>query len=69
MFSGVIASRGRSEALVQTGSESGTVRVGDVGGRSNPWLPPGWTVAAIDARAGTITLSQGQQVKRLQISN
>lgn len=64
LFNGVIATGGRPEALVQLGEQSGSVRVGDVGGKSKPWLPAGWTVAAIDTRQGTLTLSQGATIRR-----
>jgi len=67
-FSGVITSRGRAEALVQTGSFSGTVQVGDVGkGSANPWLPKGWSVDAIDAGQGVLTLRQGLSTRRFNL--
>ncbi len=67
-FSGVITSRGRAEALVQTGSFSGTVQVGDVGkGSANPWLPKGWSVDAIDAGQGVLTLRQGLSTRRFKL--
>ena len=67
-FSGVITSRGRAEALVQTGSVSGTVQVGDIGrGSANPWLPQGWSVDAIDARQGVLTLRQGSRTRSFKL--
>jgi len=67
-FSGVITSRGRAEALVQTGSVSGTVQVGDIGrGSANPWLPQGWSVDAIDARQGVLTLRQGSSTRSFKL--
>ena len=72
-FSGVITSRGRAEALVQTVSDSGTVQVGtvqvgDIGrGSANPWLPQGWSVDAIDARQGVLTLRQGSRTRSFKL--
>ena len=66
-FSGVITSRGRAEALVQTGSDSGTVQVGDIGRGANPWLPQGWSVDAIDARQGVLTLRQGSRTRSFKL--
>lgn len=68
-FNGVMASGGRAEAFVQTGSQSGAVRVGEVGGPHNPWLPRGWTVAAIDGQQGAITLRRGTVEKRLRVAD
>lgn len=69
MFNGVIASRGRAEALVQLGDQSGTVQVGDVGNPSTPWLPAGWKVAAIDAHDGTVTLRNGNSLRKRTIND
>jgi len=55
-FQGVILSRGRAQALVQFGSESGNLRVGDAGGRTTPLLPPGWAVGGIDVARGRLIL-------------
>lgn len=60
-FQGVILSGGVPQALVQYGAESGTLRPGDRGGPSNPLLPAGWSVAAIDVQRGRLTLRQGGQ--------
>lgn len=67
-FSGVIASRGAAEALVQSAAHSGTVKVGDVGMPSNPWLPRGWKVTAIDASQGRLTLRYGPVVRTITLS-
>lgn len=67
-FSGVIASRGAAEALVQSAAHSGTVKVGDVGMASNPWLPRGWKVTAIDASQGRLTLRNGPVVRTITLS-
>ncbi|MEB3183338.1 MAG: hypothetical protein VKN15_02980 [Cyanobacteriota bacterium] len=67
-FSGVIASRGAAEALVQSAAHSGTVKVGDVGMPSNPWLPRGWKVTAIDASQGRLTLRNGPVVRTITLS-
>jgi hypothetical protein len=63
-FTGVIFSQGHAEALVQTGSQSGSVRVGAVGMANTPWLPKGWSVTAIDAKEGALTLSRGSEKPR-----
>jgi len=67
IFNGVIRSGGTPEALVQFGAESGTLRVGQRGGRTKdyrttPLLPAGWSVASIDVQNGRLTLRQGKQV-------
>lgn len=67
-FTGVIASRGRAEALVQTAAASNAVQVGEVGGPAKPWLPRGWRVVAIDVQQGRLTLRQGQAVRTLKLS-
>jgi len=64
----VIASRGGAEALVQSAAFSGTVKVGDVGRPSNPWLPRGWRVTAIDASQGRLTLRNGAVVRTITLS-
>ncbi|MEB3172882.1 MAG: hypothetical protein VKL97_03355 [Cyanobacteriota bacterium] len=62
-FNGVIRSGGRAEALVQFGAESGTLRAGDVGGRSTKLLPPGWAVGSIDVARGRLILrASGQAI-------
>ena len=76
IFNGVIRSGGTPEALVQFGAESGTLRVGQRGGRTTdyrttdyrttdyrttPLLPAGWSVASIDVQNGRLTLRQGKQ--------
>ncbi len=61
VFNGVIRSGGTPEALVQFGGESGTLRVGQKGGRTTALLPSGWSVASIDVQKGSLTLRQGGQ--------
>ena len=76
IFNGVIRSGGTPEALVQFGGDSGTLRVGQRGGRTTdyrttdysttdyrttPLLPAGWSVASIDVQNGRLTLRQGKQ--------
>ena len=63
-FTGVVFSQGHAEALVQTGSQSGSVRVGAVGMATTPWLPKGWSVTAIDAKQGALTLGRGSEKPR-----
>ena len=73
-LTGVIRSGGSAEALVTNGSLSGSLRVGDRGGRSTDLLPAGCVVASIHFGGFTpgdppaITLRRGslkQQVKLL----
>jgi hypothetical protein len=60
-ISGVIRSGGTSEAVVSYGNLSGSLRPGDMGGRTTDLLPPGWSVAAIDVQRGVLTLQRGGQ--------
>ena len=60
-FSGVIVTGGQAQALVQLGANSGSLRVGDRGGRSTDLLPAGWSVARIDVQRGVLTLRQGKR--------
>ena len=76
IFNGVIRSGGTPEALVQFAGDSGTLRVGQRGGRTTDsgttdsrtteyrttrLLPAGWSVASIDVQNGRLTLRQGKQ--------
>ncbi|MCP9806500.1 hypothetical protein KBY71_08230 [Cyanobium sp. T1B-Tous] len=61
VFNGVIRSGGTPEALVQFSGESGTLRVGQRGGRTTTLLPDGWSVASIDVQKGRLTLRQAGQ--------
>jgi hypothetical protein len=66
-FTGVISSAGGSEAVVQYGPLSGSVRPGDRGGRTTDLLPPGWSVAAINVSRGTVTLSHSGRNVRVDL--
>ena len=66
-FNGVIRSGHQAQALVQFGADSGSLRVGDVGGRSTRLLPPGWAVGGIDVARGTLTLRASGQAVRLSL--
>jgi hypothetical protein len=66
-LSGVISSRGISEAVVSYGDLSGSLRPGDRGGRTTDLLPPGWSVAAIDVPRGVLTLQRGRQTVRAEL--
>jgi len=66
-FTGVISSGGRVGALVQTGSDSGTVHLGETGNPGTPWLPQGWRVVGIDGVQGRLTLRRGATVRRLTL--
>lgn len=67
VFNGVIRSGGTPEALVQFGGDTGTLRVGQRGGRSTPLLPAGWSVVSIDVQQGRLTLRQGKQSVRAEL--
>lgn len=47
VLTGVIQTNGQTEAVVTYGSQSGTLRIGDRGGRTTGLLPAGWSVVAI----------------------
>lgn len=69
-FTGVMSSGGRPLAIVQNGTESGPVTVGDRGGRSTDLLPAGWSVAAIDVGRGRLTLIRrlpGEQARPISL--
>lgn len=66
-FNGVIRSGHQAEALVQFGADSGSLRVGDVGGRSTRLLPPGWAVGGIDVARGQLILRASGQAVRLSL--
>nr|WP_259735315.1 hypothetical protein [Synechococcus sp. CS-1329] len=59
-FQGVISSGGRPRALVQFGDQSGSLVIGDIGGRSTDLLPKAWRVSSIDLQRGRLTL-EGRQ--------
>jgi len=46
-LTGVIQTGGHTEAVVSYGNQSGTLRAGDLGGRTTGLLPAGWAVVAI----------------------
>ncbi|MEO1003983.1 MAG: hypothetical protein AAFX65_12850 [Cyanobacteria bacterium J06638_7] len=60
-FSGVIRSAGTPQALVQLGAISGSVGIGELGGRNTDLLPAGWVVSSIDVERGRLVLRQGSQ--------
>ena len=60
-FNGVVSVGGLPQALVTYGPQSGSLSPGDQGGRSTPLLPPGWSVASIDAGSGRLLLRQGKR--------
>lgn len=66
-FNGVIRSGHQAQALVQFGADSGSLRVGDVGGRSTTLLPPGWAVGGIDVARGQLILRAAGQAVRLSL--
>lgn len=66
-FSGVIVSAGQVQALAQLDGLSGSLRVGDRGGRSTDLLPSGWSVARIDLHRGVLTLRHGKRALALEL--
>ncbi len=66
-FSGVIRSGGRTEAVVQYGALSGSLRRGDRGGSSTDLLPRGWRVEAIDADRGQLRLWNGGRLLTVEM--
>jgi hypothetical protein len=67
LFSGVIRVGASPRAMVQypcppSGPcNSGSVGIGELGGRNTDLLPPGWRVASIDVDRGRLVLRQGSQ--------
>ena len=66
-FNGVIRSGGQVQALVQLGADSGSLRVGDAGGRHTKLLPTGWSVNGIDVQRGRLTLRFGGRLIPLSL--
>ena len=66
-FQGVISSGGRPMALVQFGQQSGSLAVGDAGGRTTDLLPEAWRVVAIDVLRGRLTLASRQGQAKGQV--
>lgn len=66
-FQGVISSGGRPMALVQFGGQSGSLAVGDAGGRTTDLLPEAWGVASIDVLRGRLTLVSRQGKAKGQV--
>lgn len=60
-FTGVLRSGGQVQALVQFGKLSGTLSIGQQGGRSTDLLPPGWRVERVDGQLGRLVLRSGSQ--------
>ena len=63
---GVLAVGGQLQALVSTATGSGAVCIGSRGRcleETEPLLPAGWTVQAIDLRRGCLTYSVGGQAQ------
>jgi hypothetical protein len=67
LFSGVIRVGASPQAMVQYPCgpngpcNSGSVGVGEQGGRNTDLLPPGWVVSSIDVNRGRLVLRQGRQ--------
>lgn len=66
-FSGVIRSGGRTEAVVQFGDLSGSLRRGDRGGVSTELLPKGWRVESVDADRGQLRLRHAGQLLTVEM--
>jgi hypothetical protein len=61
LFSGVIRVGASPQAMVQLGDNTGSLAIGEVGGRNTDLLPTGWVVSAIDVDRGRLVLRQGGQ--------
>lgn len=62
-FSGVIRAAGVSEAIVQYGDLTGSLRAGDRGGATTDLLPPGWSVSSVDVQRGRLILrTRGESI-------
>ena len=72
-LTGVIQTSGHIEAVVSSGSQSGTLRVGDLGGRTTALLPAGWSVVAIhlgghgQEDVPSLLLQKGKQPVRVKL--
>jgi len=72
-LSGVIQTNGYTEAVVSYGSQSGTLRAGDLGGRTTGLLPAGWSVVAIglgghgQADGPSLLLQKGNQRVKVKL--
>ena len=68
---GVLRSGGRLQAIVQLGGSSGPICLGPRGACPGsgvpPLLPPGWSVAGINAARGQVQLRQGAQLTLLSL--
>ena len=60
-FTGVISSGGGGEAIVELGALSGSVRPGDIGGRTTQLLPQDWKVVSINVSQERLTLQKGER--------
>ena len=67
-FNGVVLASGRPKALVQFQGNTGSVSVGDQGGRSTDLLPTAWSVAAVDVAQGRLILVTGSAKNSPQIT-
>lgn len=61
LLTGVIQTGPRPSAIVQSGSNSGTLLAGEKGSPANPLLPPGWRVESIHINSGKMVLRHGSQ--------
>lgn len=54
---GLVEAAGRQAVFISYQGQSGEVFPGQEGGKSTPFLPPGWRLVAIHARSGQIELA------------
>jgi hypothetical protein len=66
-LTGLIRGGGASYAVVETMGVSGSLRPGDLGGRTTDLLPPGWRVAAVDVARGRLLLQHGRRLLSLDL--
>jgi hypothetical protein len=68
-LTGVIATRGRSQAFVQVGGNTGLLCTGPRG-RCNddqPLLPPGWNVTGVDSSSGLVAMTYGRHRQVIRV--
>lgn len=66
-FTGVIRGGGQVHAMVEAGGLSGSLRVGDRGGRSTDLLPLCWRVEAVDVNRGLLQLRLGRRLAQFEL--
>lgn len=68
VLTGVIQTGSGPSAIVQRGSESGSLNAGERGTEENPFLPPGWRVESININKGKMVLRHGSRTEPYSLS-